>query len=105
MQHDCMSSLFMCTAHTNRDQQTGMGTPWEIRFQNNYTVNMKGGNLRGYATLFSFVPDLHLGMHHHSHTHQLTIYVGHAIVCMYMQRCTYILEKKPAAITKMMTVL
>lgn len=80
-----------------------MGTPWEIRFQNNYTVNMKGGNLRGYATLFSFVPDLHLGMHHHSHAHQLTIYVGHAIVCMYNY---YIYTgKKPAAITKMMTVL
>lgn len=50
------------TAYTNRDLETGIGTPWEIRFQDDYTVIMKGGNLRGYSALFSFVPDLQLGM-------------------------------------------
>lgn len=46
----------------NRDQLTGFGTPWEIRFQANYTVLRKGGNVFGYSCLFSFIPELQLGL-------------------------------------------
>jgi CubicO group peptidase (beta-lactamase class C family) len=46
----------------NRDQLTGFGTPWEIRFQANYTVLRKGGNVDGYSALLSYVPDLKLGL-------------------------------------------
>ena len=49
----------------NRDQLTGFGTPWEIRFQANYTVLRKGGNVDGYSALLSYVPDLKLGMYVH----------------------------------------
>ena len=45
----------------NRDGKTGFGTPWEIRFQSNYTILRKGGNVDGYSALFSYVPDLKLG--------------------------------------------
>ena len=45
----------------NRDGKTGFGTPWEIRFQSNYTILRKGGNVDGYSALFSYVPDLQLG--------------------------------------------
>ena len=48
--------------YVNRDQLTGFGTPWEIRFQANYTVLRKGGNVDGYSALLSYVPDLKLGM-------------------------------------------
>ena len=46
--------------YTNRDGLTGFGMPWEIRFQSNYTVLRKGGNVGGYSALFSFVPELQL---------------------------------------------
>ena len=48
--------------YVNRDQRTGFGTPWEIRFQANYTVLRKGGNIDGYSALFSYIPELKLGM-------------------------------------------
>ena len=40
---------------------TGFGTPWEIRYQANYTILRKGGNVDGYSALFSYIPDLKLG--------------------------------------------
>ena len=40
----------------NRDQLTGFGTPWEIRFESNYTVLRKGGNVDGYSALFPIYP-------------------------------------------------
>ena len=46
----------------NRDQLTGFGTPWEMRFQANYTVLRKGGNVDGYSALLSYVPELKLGI-------------------------------------------
>ncbi|CAI8001938.1 Putative beta-lactamase-like 1 [Geodia barretti] len=48
--------------YVNRDQRTGFGTPWEIRFQANYTVLRKGGNIDGYSALFSYIPELKLGL-------------------------------------------
>lgn len=48
--------------YVNRDGLTGFGTPWEISFQSNYTVLRKGGNLPGYTSIFSFVPELQLGL-------------------------------------------
>ena len=54
------------TAYTNRDLQTGIGTPWEVSYLQDYTLIMKGGNLRGYSAVFSIVPDLQLGMYIHS---------------------------------------
>ena len=48
--------------YVNRDQRTGFGTPWEIRFQANYTVLRKGGNVPGHSSIMSFVPELQLGM-------------------------------------------
>lgn len=56
---------FLChpfAVFVNRDQLTGFGTPWEIRFQANYTVLRKGGNVAGYSAFHSYVPDLNLGM-------------------------------------------
>ena len=50
-------------AYTNRDGETGIGTPWEVQYQDKYTVITKGGNLRGYSAVFSIVPDLQLGIH------------------------------------------
>ena len=49
------------TVYVNRDQLTGFGTPWEIRFESNYTILRKGGNVDGYSALFSYIPDLQLG--------------------------------------------
>lgn len=46
----------------NPDGQTQFGTPWEMRLIQNYLVRRKGGNLLGYSGLFSFVPDLQLGV-------------------------------------------
>lgn len=46
----------------NRDQKTGFGTPWEVLFESNYTILTKGGNVLGYSALFSFVPELKLGV-------------------------------------------
>jgi hypothetical protein len=51
---------FLSSVYTNRDGYTGFGTPWEIRFQSNYTILRKGGNVGGYSALFSFVPELQL---------------------------------------------
>ena len=48
-------------AYTNRDLDTGVGAPWEVSYQQDYTLIMKGGNLRGYSAVFSVVPDLKLG--------------------------------------------
>ncbi len=45
----------------NRDRLSGFGTPWEVLFQSNYTVLIKGGNVGGYTALFSFIPELKLG--------------------------------------------
>lgn len=56
--HHYLSQVFV-----NRDQLTGFGTPWEIRFQANYTVLRKGGNVDGYSALLSYIPDLKLGMY------------------------------------------
>ena len=53
-------SSFPYPVYTNRDGLTGFGMPWEIRFQSNYTVLRKGGNVGGYSALFSFVPELQL---------------------------------------------
>ena len=57
------SFLFKCGAsvYLNADGVTMFGTPWEMRYQNNYTVCSKGGNVLGYSTLFSFVSQLKLG--------------------------------------------
>ena len=56
-----MLSLYLTiTVYTNRDGLTGLGTPWEIRFQQNYTALRKGGNFAGFSALFSFVPELQL---------------------------------------------
>ena len=55
--------LSCCIAvYVNRDQLTGFGTPWELRFQANYTVLRKGGNVAGYSSIITFVPELQLGM-------------------------------------------
>ena len=64
----CMSCVYVCViffnyvraVYTNRDGLTGFGTPWEILFQNNYTILTKGGNVQGFSASFSFVPDLQL---------------------------------------------
>ncbi|XP_065828848.1 putative beta-lactamase-like 1 [Oscarella lobularis] len=48
--------------YLNADGVTMFGTPWEMRYQNNYTVCSKGGNVLGYSTLFSFVSQLKLGV-------------------------------------------
>ena len=55
-------SYIIIAVFVNRDQLTGFGTPWEIRFQANYTVLRKGGNVDGYSALLSYVPDLKLGI-------------------------------------------
>ena len=66
-----MHAMCVCVCHyhqvfqlravyTNRDGLTGFGTPWEILFQNNYTILTKGGNVQGFSASFSFVPDLQL---------------------------------------------
>lgn len=60
--HQCIEIVILFTAYTNRDLETGIGTPWEVSFQNDYTVLMKGGNLRGYSAVFSIVPELQLGI-------------------------------------------
>ena len=46
----------------NADQKTGFGTPWEVQFTSNYTILFKGGNVDGYSALFSYVPQLQLGI-------------------------------------------
>ena len=56
----CMNVYFLHAVYTNRDGLTGFGMPWEIRFQSNYTILRKGGNVGGYSALFSFVPELQL---------------------------------------------
>lgn len=38
------------------------GTPWENRWHVNYTVMNKGGNLAGYSSVISFVPQLQLSV-------------------------------------------
>ena len=54
-------SRFLIAVFVNRDRLTGFGTPWEIRFQANYTVLRKRGNVDGYSALLSYIPDLELG--------------------------------------------
>ncbi|CAI8016876.1 Putative beta-lactamase-like 1 [Geodia barretti] len=54
--------LILLPTYTNRDLDTGVGAPWEVSYQQDYTLIMKGGNLRGYSAVFSVVPDLKLGL-------------------------------------------
>ena len=58
---DLCTYTVTCTVYSNSDGLTGFGAPWEIMFQENYTVLNKGGNIPGFSTLFSFVPELQLG--------------------------------------------
>ena len=53
--------MCVCVVFVNPDHETGFGTPWEVFYIGNYTVRAKGGLVPGYSTLFSFVPELHLG--------------------------------------------
>ncbi|XP_062513300.1 putative beta-lactamase-like 1 [Corticium candelabrum] len=46
----------------NPDGLTQFGTPWEMRLMHNYLVRRKGGNVPGYSALFSFIPELQLGV-------------------------------------------
>lgn len=64
-------SINACNTHTTRlflavfvnaDGKTGFGTPWEIMFNDNYTIRTKGGNVPGYSALFSYIPELKLSM-------------------------------------------
>lgn len=48
-------------AFVNPDGYTGFGTPWEIAFLANYTILTKSGNIGGYSSFFTVVPDLLLG--------------------------------------------
>ena len=36
----------------------GFGTPWELLSVSDFFTTNKGGNLPGYATVFSLVPEL-----------------------------------------------
>ena len=58
--HFLMMFPYIYVAYTNRDGLNGFGTPWEIRFQGNYTILRKGGNLDGFSAIFSFIPELQL---------------------------------------------
>lgn len=53
---------FLDPDYFNRDGFTMMGAPWEMRNMLNYTILRKGGNLPGFSTLFSFLPDLQLSL-------------------------------------------
>jgi len=46
----------------NPDGETMFGTPWEIAQQHGYLVRRKGGNVSGFSTLFSVIPELQLGL-------------------------------------------
>ena len=62
---------YLSAVFVNPDQLSGFGTPWEIGYEKNYTLLAKGGNLEGYSSLISFVPDLKLG---YCHTQYNTLY-------------------------------
>eukprot|EP00731_Ephydatia_muelleri_P019979 Em0012g804a len=57
LRREMMLPLFV-----NPDGYTGFGTPWEIAFLANYTILTKSGNIGGYSSFFTVVPDLLLGM-------------------------------------------
>jgi hypothetical protein len=48
--------------YRNADGTTGFGMPFEMRFEDSYTIARKGGNLPGYATLLSFSAQLGLSI-------------------------------------------
>lgn len=52
---------YLSAVFVNPDQLSGFGTPWEIGYEKNYTLLAKGGNVEGYSSLISFIPDLKLG--------------------------------------------
>ena len=56
-----MYVMYVVLVFLNPDGLTQFGMPWEMRLMHNYLVRRKGGNIRGYTTLFSFVPELQLG--------------------------------------------
>ena len=79
----------------NRDQLTGFGTPREIRFQANYTVLRKGGNVDGYSALLSYIPDLELGKDVLCYVYNIipnTIHTECVRVIIYLQPTTRVLK-------------
>ena len=46
--------------YLNNDGKTLFGSPWEMMFVDTYLVRTKSGNLLGYSSQFSYVPDLGL---------------------------------------------
>jgi len=44
------------------DGETIWGMPFETVFMHNYLVRSKGGNINGYSTYFSLIPELQLGL-------------------------------------------
>ena len=54
-------TLLCVVVFVNPDGYTGFGTPWEIAFLANYTILTKSGNIGGYSSFFTVVPDLLLG--------------------------------------------
>ena len=76
----------------NRDQLTGFGTPWEIRFQANYTVLRKGGNVDGYSALLSYIPDLKLGKYVLCYVISNTIHTECVRVLIHLQPTATVLK-------------
>ena len=46
--------------YLNNDGKSLFGTPWEMLFVDTYLVRTKSGNLLGYSSQFSYVPELGL---------------------------------------------
>lgn len=51
----------LAVRYINPSGTSGFGSPWELHFQKGYTVRNKGGNIAGYSTLLSVVPEIKLG--------------------------------------------
>lgn len=56
------AQVLLDPTYRNPDGLTVFGAPWEMRVHGSYLVRRKGGNLPGYATLMSFVPELDLAV-------------------------------------------
>lgn len=46
--------------YLNNDGKSLFGSPWEMMFVNTYLVRTKSGNLLGYSSQFSYLPELGL---------------------------------------------
>lgn len=49
-------------AFMNADQQSGFGTPWEMKVLDGHLLRGKGGNINGFSSEVDMVPEMKLGV-------------------------------------------